>query len=186
MQSATPTGITSKCYGSIFHTILKRMQEKLPSILLSGAVIGVANVLIAQIPVVGGCLSCLLYMGAGLLAVWHYTNTYQVTLPGGQGALMGLLAGIVAALFGSLLSILLIRIGMLPDPIGALEARGQLSEMTPEQAEMVRRLVRAMMGPIGLVVGAAIGGLIGLLGGVIGAATFKKGPSDTSASADVI
>ncbi|ACY48804.1 hypothetical protein [Rhodothermus marinus] len=164
------------------------MQEKLPSILLGGAVVGVANVLIAQIPVVGGCLACLLYIGAGMLAVWHYTNAYRVTLPGGQGAVMGLLAGIVAALTSGVLSILLIRIGVLPDPIAAMEASGQLSQMPPEQAEMTVRVVRMLTGPLGLLIGAVIGGLIGLIGGVIGAATFKKGPAeeDTSASSEVI
>jgi len=164
------------------------MKEKLPSILLGGAVVGVANVPVSQIPVVGGCLACLLYIGAGMLAVWHYTNTHRVTLPGGQGAAMGLLAGIVAALLGGVLAILLIQLGVLPDPIAAMEASGQLSQMPPEQAEMALRIARMFAGPLGLLIGAVIGGLIGLIGGVIGAATFKKGPSeeDTSASSEVI
>lgn len=160
------------------------MSDKLPSILLGGAVIGVANVLISQIPVVGGCLACLLYLGAGMLAVWHYTNAHQVTLPGGQGALMGLLAGIVAAFIGGVLALLLIRLGILPDPVAVLEASGQLSEMPPEQAEMALRWVRAVSGPLGLVFGAIIGGLIGLIGGVIGAATFKKGSEGPDVSAE--
>ncbi len=164
------------------------MQEKLPSILLGGAVVGIANILIGQIPVVGSCLACLLYIGAGMLAVWHYTNSYQVTLPGGQGALIGLLSGIMAALLSHVLAILLIRFGVLPDPIAMMEASGQLSQMPPEQAEMALRIARTMAGPVGLLIGAVIGGLIGLLGGVVGAATFKKGPTedDTSASSEVI
>ncbi len=164
------------------------MQNKTPSILLGGAVVGIANVLLSRIPVVGGCLACLLYIGAGMLTVWHYTNTYKITLPGGPGAVMGLLSGIAAALINGLLSILLIQIGVLPDPIAMLEATGQLSTMPPEQAEMAVRITRALYGPLGLVIGAAIGGLLGLLGGVIGAATFKQGPdeSETSSESSVI
>lgn len=158
------------------------MQDKLLSVLLGGAIVGVASTLIAKIPFLGGCLACLGYAGAGLLTVWHYTNTHQLTLPGGQGALLGMLSGAAAALISGLLTLLFIHWGFFADPIATLEASGQLDQMSPQQAEIALRIAQVLSGFWGIVLGILIGGILGLFGGILGAATFKKGASETPSS----
>jgi hypothetical protein len=163
------------------------MQDKLLSVLLGGTIVGIASTLIAKIPFLGGCLACLSYIGAGLLAVWHYTSTQQCTLSGGQGALLGLQSGAAAALISGLLTLFLIRVGFFADPIAMLETSGQLDQMSPQQAELVVRLTKIFSGFWGIVFGMLIGGIFGLFGGILGAATFKKGASETpSSESDVL
>ena len=134
---------------------------------------GVVAALVSLVPVAGSCLSCIAVLGAGALAVWHYTDTYDLTLTGGSGAGMGALAGLVAGIASSLLSFLLVAVGVAPDPMAALEAA------QAGGAEMPQWLLDFYSGStfyvVALVIGLVIGAIAGAIGGAIGAAVFKKG-----------
>lgn len=163
------------------------MPSKTQSILLGGGVVGllvgilsIATTSMQGSPIgsVVGCVACLTYIGAGLIAVWHYTNTYDLTIPAGQGVGMGALAGVVAAIVGILIGLLLRAIGLVPSPeemMQAMERSGQFDEMSEDQIEMTRNMMGWFMGPVGYAIGVVVGALLGLIGGGIGAALFKKG-----------
>lgn len=161
------------------------MPSKTQSILLGGVAAGIVALLFGQLSnvnqslgMVASCLSCLVYIGAGLLAVWHYTNEHQLTIAGGQGAGMGALAGLLAGLVAGLIAYLLIAMNIVPGPEEVLERmRNQpgMDEMTDEQLASTQRMIGLFAGPLGMIVGAVIGAILGAIGGAIGAAVFKKG-----------
>lgn len=118
-------------------------------------------------------LCCLGVIAAGLVAVWHYTNTNGVTITGGEGAGMGAAAGAVAAVLTGLLSYALIAAGILPDPEVVMQEA--LQNMPEDQRAMAERFGGMGTGPIGWIINAVIYAVIGTIGGAIGAAIFKKG-----------
>ncbi len=161
------------------------MPSKVQSILLGGVSMGVAVAIFNFIPVVGGVLCCVAVIGAGVLAVWHYTNTYHLTITGGAGAGMGVLAAIVAAVVSSLLNALFTLVGLAP---GWGEMREQMMEGMqrgagdPEQMETFRQLFESVWFVPGIILcSIVIYALLGAIGGAIGAASFKQG-GDTPAA----
>ena len=152
------------------------MPSKTQSILLGGGAIGVAAALLSLIPAAGGCLACLAVIGAGVLAVWHYTDTYNLTITGGQGAGMGALAGVVALVVAGLIGFLFQAIGLTPGFTEAFQEGFRQGNADPEQAEQILELIT---GPVGIitfiVVGLILYAILGMIGGVIGASIFKKG-----------
>lgn len=152
------------------------MPSKTQSILLGGAICGVVLTLVARIPVVGGCIGCLGYIIAGLVVVWHYTNTHALTIEGGSGAGMGALGGIVAALVGSVVSYAMISLGLAPGMDAMLQEMYNAGTMPEEQLEAIAEF---MDSPLAIVVfvaaGMLIGAILGAIGGAIGASVFKKG-----------
>lgn len=161
------------------------MPSKTPSILIGAAVYVALALLISFLRltgVVGGLLGCLVIFTAGLVAVWHYTSTYHLTIPAGQGAGMGALAGLVGALVGGALSLALISAGVLPDPMEL--ARQQMVGQGMSEAEMDQALAMAesLSNPvIGLVIGTVVGALFGAASGALGAVLFKKGDANVDA-----
>lgn len=168
------------------------MPPKTQSIILGGVAIGVVATLFSVIvnmvqgdagaggpmSAVLGCCACLVYVGAGLIAVWHYTNTYNLTIPAGQGVGMGALAGLVAALIAIALGLVLRAVGILPDVediIAQLEDSPQFDGMSDDQVEQALQMTRMMAGVGGYAIALVAGVLLGLIGGAIGAAIFKKG-----------
>ena len=159
------------------------MPSKTQSIVLGGLAIGVANVMLGLIPIAGGCLVCLAYIGAGLLATWHYTTVNELTITGGQGAGVGALAGIVAVVIGTIISLILSKLGITPDTMEAMRKGFEQSGMDPSQQEQLIELFSSPLAYAGLIfLGIIIGSLLGAAGGAIGASMFKKGgemPLDT-------
>ncbi|MEL7170020.1 MAG: hypothetical protein AAGN64_11795, partial [Bacteroidota bacterium] len=100
------------------------MSSKLPSILIGAAVYVVLGLLASVLSSMGsalgmlaGILSCVTVLIAAATAVWHYTSTNSLTISGGQGAGMGVVVGLVGAVIAGSLSLLLIQLGVLPDPM---------------------------------------------------------------------
>lgn len=122
-------------------------------------------------------VGCLVSTGAGLLAVWHYTSTYQTTISGGQGAMMGFWAGAVATLVGSGLSHLLSLAGLLPDLSSV-----RMDRDIPAVAQ------HSLFQILGYLLIVTVYAVLGLIGGVLGAAVFKKGSAyqDDSTASDFI
>lgn len=152
------------------------MPSKTQSILLGGAIVGVLVALLSQIPVVGGCIACLGYAAAGVVGVWHYTNTNELTIASGNGAGMGALAGVVAALIASLIGYVLMTMGLIPDMQQVLEQMSESGQMPDEQLEMMEGIFNSPLFFGGMIVLSTIlGAILGAIGGAIGASMFKKG-----------
>ncbi len=155
------------------------MSGKTQSILFAGAVFGTATAVVALIPV-GGCLCCLTYIGAGVLAIWHYTNTTEGTsLTSGEGAGSGALAGVVAAIVASILGLLFMSAGIGPDVETAMEeAMNQLYDSGQFDEEQLESIEELSDSPL-LFVGSTffsmiVAALLGAIGGALGVSWFAK------------
>lgn len=126
--------------------------------------------------IASGAICCLGVIGAGLVAVWHYTSTNQLTITGGEGAGMGAAAGAVAAILTGVLSYALIAAGILPDPEVVMQE--MLRNMPEDQRAMAERFGGFGTGPVGWLINAVIYAVIGAIGGAVGAALFKKGGTE--------
>ena len=159
------------------------MSGKSQSILLGGAIVGAVVGLSGLIPILGGCLGCIGYIAAGLVATWHFTNENEVTLDGGSGAGMGALAGVVAGVVGGLIGLLLMQLGLTPGPGDIMDMFSGMEGMDPEQLEAMEEQMGGMedmMSSPAVMIGATlfgivIGAILGAIGGAIGASMFKKG-----------
>ena len=164
------------------------MSDKTQSILIGGVAAAVlATILSLPQNQCLGCLVCLCYVGSGLLAVWHYTNTQSLTIKGGEGAGIGALASVVCGVVGGILGFLFRAIGLLPgvdEIIEQIEESGQFDQLDPDTADMIYSWIEISAGIGGLVIGVVFAVILGVIGGAIGAAVFKKGtaapPSDVS------
>ncbi|MEL6444763.1 MAG: hypothetical protein AAF089_04895 [Bacteroidota bacterium] len=161
------------------------MSSKLPSILIGAAVYVLLGLLASVLSSMGsaagmfaGILSCVTVLLAAATAVWHYTSTNALTISGGQGAGMGVVVGLVGAVIAGSLSLLLIQLGVLPDPMDIAREQWRTQGLSEEQIEQMGGWAEAASGPIGIVIGAAVGMVLGAAGGAIGAAIFKKGEPD--------
>lgn len=126
--------------------------------------------------IASSAICCLGVIAAGLVSVWHYTSTNQLTITGGEGAGMGAAAGAVAAILTGLLSYALIAAGLLPDPEVVMEEA--LRNMPEDQRDMAERFGGMGTGPVGWLINAVLYAVIGAIGGAVGAAIFKKGGAD--------
>ncbi len=159
------------------------MPRKVESLLLAGLAAGVVASLLEAIPGGTGCLTCAAYIGSGMLAVWHYANTYSLTLRASTGAGMGVTAGLLSALVSGAINYVIAKLGGAADfqeqmqtGLRALEDSG----MSPEQIDQLR----AWMSSPGFLVTAVLFGMVligamGALGGVIGAGAFRKGAGES-------
>ena len=164
------------------------MSDKIQSVLIGGVAAGMLAVVFEIPQNCVGCLSCLCYVGAGLLAVWHYTNTNTLTIKGGEGAGLGAMAGVVSGVVAGILSLVFKAIGLLPsvdDIIEKIMDDGQLDQLDPETAEMIYSFIETSSGIGGLVFGVIIGVILGVIGGAIGASVFKKGSETPGEASDV-
>lgn len=163
------------------------MPGKTHSILLGGIAVGISVSLISLIPLIGSCLACLAYIVAGLLAVWHYTTTYSLTIPGGKGASMGALAGVVAAVVAQLVTFLLMAIGAAPSLPEAMRTALEGQNMDPAQTEELISMFTSPAFMVGMIiVGIIIASILGLIGGIIGASMFQRGGDTGKETLDTI
>jgi hypothetical protein len=160
------------------------MPPRLPSIgLAAAAYVGISLILplLARpgaSPVMGMVmmlLSCLFMIAVGMVAVWHYTSTHGLTIPGGTGAGMGAGAVALGVLAGALLSFLLVAAGVMPDPQQAALLEMERQGLPEEQIELAMRFANPL---IGTVIALVLGALMGAIGGAIGAAVFKRGGAE--------
>lgn len=130
---------------------------------------------------VSGTLCCVAVIGAGLVAVWHYTASNDLTLAGGEGAGMGAAAGALSAVLAGVLVWALTAAGIFPDPDVVMQE--MLDSMPADQREMAEKFGGgAGMGPAGILINALVSAVIGAIGGALGAAVFKKGGPDPTVS----
>ena len=148
--------------------------------LLGGALMGVLSAL----PFVsaGNCCCCLWVVGGGLLAAYLLQQGQPTAIDVGDGALVGLLAGIIGAAISSILSI---PITLMMGPIQAEIAQRILESLpnAPPEMDTVLENLRSGgmggMGAVGAVVGflvmLVIGVIFSTIGGLLGAILFRRG-----------
>ena len=170
------------------------MPSKIQSILIGGLLAAVIGVFISVASEVSGAsapgnsssalgivftiFGCMAAMASGFIAIWHYTNENELTLTGGQGVEVGVLAGCVYGVGALVLSYVMVSIGLLPSPAKILERvrdTGAFDTPGAEQAESITEMMLTWGIPIITIV---IGVIMGLIGGAIGAAVFKRGSND--------
>lgn len=152
--------------------------------LIGGAVAGV----LSGIPILN-CLCCLWVIGGALLASYLLVKDSPIALTAGDGAIVGIFTGIVAAVVDAIISI----------PFHALNSAfmQRLMERIAEYTEEMPSGLDTWMeggafetsGPIfllGLVISVVIFSILGALGGIIGISIFgKKGMEKSQGVIDV-
>lgn len=153
------------------------MPDQKQSILLGAAV---AAVLSTSYLGLINCFCCAGVVIAGIVTVWHYTDTNQVTVPAGRGAMMGLSAAAIGSFVAVLLNFVLIKMGvradlmiqqMIIDNFGDMMPPEQIDQMRDQMERPITFLSHFLSGLVGVLVSA----IFGAVGGAIGASIFKKG-----------
>jgi hypothetical protein len=152
------------------------MTQESPSVLVPALVGGAVAGVLTAVPFVG-CLCCLWIIGGAMLAAYLHAKNSSKSVTAGDGAIVGIFAGIVAAVVDSLLS--------LPFQAANREAflrlRDQFSQLFQNLPsgwdswlERSSRGTSLALFLLGLVVTAAVFAVLGALGGIIGASLFGK------------
>ncbi len=152
------------------------MNERKPEMfipaLIGGAVAGVAS----GIPLLN-CLCCLWVIGGGMLAAYVLQKDSLFPLTAGDGAIVGVFSGIIAAVVEFLVSIPLTPLNRIFFT-NLMERMAEFSDKMPsgweswiEKGGIETSLAAALFG---LFVNTITFSLLGLLGGVIGISIFKK------------
>ncbi len=154
------------------------MNERRPSMLtpalLGGAVAGV----LSGLPFLN-CLCCLWIIGGAMLAACLLAKDSPVSLTSGDGAVVGALSGIAAAVVDSLIGIPLRGLNL------AVMRRmfDRLAEFADEMPSGWENWIDRSAGGfsvpmffIGLFLSAAVFAAVGALGGIIGASLFGRKP----------
>lgn len=149
--------------------------SKLQPVLLGGLFIGVLSAL----PIVnlGNCLCCLWVVSGGLLAAWLLQQAQPTAIGAGDGAIVGLLAGLVGAVVGTALEIPIHRLtgSMGQDILQQLLAQsGDMPSGIRELLEQAAQAeTRGAMIVFGLAVAAVVNAIFGTLGGLLGATLVR-------------
>jgi hypothetical protein len=160
------------------------MNDQRPSlaqpVLLSGVIFGV----VAAIPVINllNCVCCAWIIITGLVAAYLYSSASQKagTIFGpGEGALAGVLAGLVYAGVNWILSTLItLAMGNVSGKMmkGIIEAAG--TELPPEVRQALEQSGELGIGALlfGLVMTVVLGAAFAALGGLIGGLIFRVTP----------
>ena len=154
--------------------------SKLQPALLAGVAIGVLTAL-PVVNVVNLCC-CAWVLFGGALAAYLMQQNHPAPVSAGDGAVVGLMAGAIGAIVGSLISI---PIAMALGPMQAQIVERVLEgarDLPPEAREVLDQMRGGLLG--GAVAGAAflvtalisvcVYSIFGLIGGLIGAAMFRK------------
>lgn len=169
------------------------MSGKFQSILLGALLTGVLSAAYFVISFSGasqimGIVACCVVPTVGaLVAVWHYTTTNSLTIPAGEGAVIGLSASLLgSAVISNVLVFALSLIDIVPHPfdVEAIVAnaerqmieQGQEQEVIDQSVEFTRNFFWAFVG-----VFTGVYALFGAIVGAIGANVFKKGPAGEAA-----
>jgi hypothetical protein len=151
------------------------MEQKKPEYLMPALVAGGVSGVLSGIPFVN-CLCCLWIIGGAAWAAHILAGRTPGGLTGGDGAIVGALTGIVAAIAGTVIEI--------PFRSFNAEQARRLLEMLPDTAdEMPAGLGSWLSGGswtspgfflLGLFVSAVVFTGLGVLGGVIGVSLFGR------------
>lgn len=155
------------------------MNNQRPSMFAPALIGGAAAGVLTGIPIVG-CLCCLWIIGGSILAAYLLSKGSSVALTSGDGAIVGIFTGIIAAIVDFFISI----------PFDAMsrgifqnimERLGQYAEEMPPgwEALFEKGALGKSVGVslIGFVVSVFVFSALGALGGILGISLFRKKPA---------
>ena len=152
------------------------MPSKLQSIVLGSVVVAVLST--SYIGFINFLCCAGVIIGA-IVTVWHYTSTHGVSVPPGQGAVMGLAAAALGAFLSIFTNYLMILLDVRHDLFFTdfmLESFGdQMPPAQRDELEAARDAEPTLSGQFtnGLI-GVAVSAVFGAIGGAIGASIFKS------------
>lgn len=159
------------------------MQKQQPSMigpaLIGGGVFG----FLSGVPLVGAlnCMCCALVVAGGFVAAYLYSRPCKdagVPFAAGNGALVGLIAGVIHAVVATVVSALAQLALGAGDWQQMMDQFG--SQMDPAAMEQVSRFMEStgpvVMVLIGLLMWLLAGTVFSTIGGAIGGAVFKQEP----------
>jgi len=157
---------------------MEQMPSKLTPALIGGAIMGA----LSSIPIIaaGNCVCCMWIVLGGLMAGYFYSKALPpgVEFSSGDGALVGLLAGVFGALFSTFITYGLHNMGW--QNIDLFE---QILENNPEIPPEVENLFRewqnegefnAVMALFMLLSSLFVDALFGMVGGLLSTKLFKN------------
>lgn len=152
------------------------MNDQRPGMFVPALIGGVIAGVLSGIPIVN-CLCCLWIIGGGVLAAYFLTKESSVTLTAGDGAIVGVFTGIIAAVVEVFVNI---PFRAMSEKLmqGMMDRFSQYYEEMPSGWEswlddggFEGSIVWTVLG---LVVSAVIFSALGALGGIIGISLFGK------------
>ncbi|UCE42769.1 MAG: hypothetical protein JSV17_07405 [Candidatus Aminicenantes bacterium] len=152
------------------------MNDQRPRMFVPALIGGITAGVLSGIPIVN-CLCCLGIIGGGILAAYFLTKESSVTLTAGDGAIVGVFTGIIAAFVEVFVEI---PFRAMNEKLiqGMIDRFSQFYEEMPsgweswlEDGGMEGSIVWTILG---LVVSAVIFSALGALGGIIGISLFAK------------
>lgn len=157
------------------------MPSRTQSILIGGLVAGILSTSVLGLINILCCAGVII---GAVVGVWHYTEEYKLTIPSGQGALIGALCGVVGALIAGVLNQVLVVLGL--DFATAMqESMMRNFGMSADQLEQMRQMQEAQEGGVlwvilGIFFNMALFAIFGAVGGAIGASAFQKGDASSA------
>jgi hypothetical protein len=152
----------------------------LKATLIGGALFGV----VGGIPVLNliNCACCALIVGGGFLAAYLYSRECKaggIEFRPGNGALVGLVAGLFYAIATTLVGAIFKAIMPQADPEEMAEMMEQFGA-PPESVDMALQFMEGSSGVMGLIIGffitLLVAAVFSTIGGLIGGASFKVEP----------
>jgi hypothetical protein len=152
------------------------MSEQRPGMFVPALIGGVTAGILSGIPIVN-CLCCLWIIGGGILAAYFLSKESPIVLTAGDGAIVGIFTGIIAALVETMVEI---PFRVVNEKIiqGMMDRFSQYYEELPsgweswlDGGDLDGSMVLTVLG---LVVSIVIFSALGALGGIIGISLFGK------------
>ena len=153
-------------------------NPKFKSALMGGGVFGI----VAALPYIGmlNAICCALFVGGGVLAVYFYLKeqTSFLKAPYSDGAVVGVLAGVIGGIVTTFVGAIFMALGLAPDFSDPAEGFAQLDELGIEIRSFMRYTVTgevsaAILG-VQLVMNVILFGIFATVGGLVGVAIFHK------------
>ena len=126
-------------------------------------------------------------IAGAIVAVWHYTDTNELTIPTGQGAKMGVFAALIGLLVATVLNFILMKAGINHETAFSEFIINKFGDqMPPEQLEAIEeamtkeKTILDYVKAIGM--GAVAFSAFGAMAGAIAAKMFKKGGDEPTSN----
>jgi hypothetical protein len=142
------------------------MNEKTKAALIGGVILGILSV----IPFINSCC-CLWAIGGGLLAGYLYFSKLPSPATAGDGAMLGLLTGVIGAIIYVVLSI---PFALLSGAANYQQALRQLHEQNIDIPPAIAGLGTVGIALLFSIIGAVVLIILAALGGLIAAPLFGR------------